>query len=192
MACSPREKRDGSWRFCVEYRRLNNVSKKYVYPLPQIVDTLDTHQGSSFFSSFNLRIGYWQTPLSNDAPNQKQHSACTTPDGLYLFKVMPFGLCNAPATFERVKDTLLKGLTWNICLCNLDDLVVFSVTFDKHIHRLRQVLDCFRAAKLQLNFRKCRFGARQIKVLGHLVSVDGIRPDFVKIQAVAEHPVLRA
>ena len=113
----------------------------------------------------DLRSGYWQIPVASDA---KLKTAFITSGGLYHFNVMPFGLCNAPATFERMMDSLLRGLTWNICLCYLDDVVVFAPTFDEHLHRLRMVLECFRAAGLQLNSKKCTFAAQQIKVLGHL------------------------
>lgn len=116
------KKKDGTWRFCIDYRRLNKITSKDVYPLPRIDDTLDTLQGSSFFSSMDLRSGYWQIPV---ADIDKPKTAFITSAGLYQFNVMPFGLCNAPATFERMMDTVLRGLTWNICLCYLDDIMVF-------------------------------------------------------------------
>src|SRR5690606_3305664 len=116
-------------------------------------------------------------------------TAFITPDGLYEFKVMPFGLTNAPATFERMMDNVLRGLMWNICLCYLDDVLVYSADFPSHLTRLRQVLTAFKKAGLQLNIKKCRFAETSIKVLGHLISADGIRPDPAKIEAVSKFSV---
>ncbi|GFT52166.1 hypothetical protein TNCV_4493861 [Trichonephila clavipes] len=118
-------KKDGSWRFCVDYRKLNSVTKKDVYPLPRIDDTLDCLKGAKFFSSMDLRSGYWQIEI-DEADREK--TAFITPEGLYEFKVMPFGLCNAPATFERMMDNLLRNFKWTMCLCYLDDIIVFSET----------------------------------------------------------------
>uniref|UniRef100_A0A023FPK4 RNA-directed DNA polymerase n=1 Tax=Amblyomma cajennense TaxID=34607 RepID=A0A023FPK4_AMBCJ len=114
------------------------------------------------------------------------------PDGLYQFKVMPFGLCNAPATFERMMDSLLRGFKWTMCLCYLDDVVVFSSTFESHIRRLATILAVFRRTGLQLNSKKCTFGQRQIKVLGHLVDASGVKPDPDKVRAVHEFPTPRS
>lgn len=178
-------KKDGSLRFCVDYRRLNKITRKDVYPLPRIDDALDCLHGAEFFSSLDLRSGYWQVPVAEcDRPK----TAFVTPDGLFEFNVMPFGLCNAPATFERMMDNILRGLKWHICLCYLDDVVVFSPDFETHLARLHQVLSCLTAAGLQLNLKKCRFGARKLTILGHVVSKDGVSPDPEKLRAVANFP----
>ncbi|GFW86612.1 hypothetical protein TNCV_4333961 [Trichonephila clavipes] len=145
-------KKDGSWRFCVDYRKLNSVTKKDVYPLPRIDDTLDCLKGAKFFSSMDLRSGYWQIEI-DEADREK--TAFITPEGLYEFKVMPFGLCNAPATFERMMDNLLRHFKWTMCLCYLDDIIVFSETFEDHLIRLRLVLKCLQEAGLKLNSKKC-------------------------------------
>lgn len=129
------KKKDGSIRFCVDYRRLNKITRKDVYPLPRIDDALDCLQGAEFFSSLDLRSGYWQVPMT-EADRSK--TAFVTPDGLYEFNVMPFGLCNAPATFERMMDSILRGLKWHTCLCYLDDVVVFSRDFSTQLQRLRR------------------------------------------------------
>lgn len=178
-------KKDGSVRFCVDYRALNRITRKDVYPMPRIDDALDCLQGAEFFSSLDLRSGYWQIPM---AEADKEKTAFTTPDGLYEFNVMPFGLCNAPATFERMMDTVLRGLKWKTCLCYLDDVVIFSTTFSQHLERLDEVLTCLSNAGLQLNTKKCRFASKSIKVLGHVVSKDGIRPDPDKTAAVVNFP----
>ncbi|GFS82463.1 hypothetical protein TNCV_4777721 [Trichonephila clavipes] len=145
-------KKDGSWRFCVDYRKLNSVTKKDVYPLPRIDDTLDCLKGAMFFSSMDLRSGYWQVEI-DEADREK--TAFITPEGLYEFKVMPFGLCNAPATFERMIDNFLRHFKWAMCLCYLDDIIVFSETFEDHLIRLRLVLKCLQEAGLKLNSKKC-------------------------------------
>lgn len=178
-------KKDGSVRFCVDYRALNKITRKDVYPMPRIDDALDTLQGAQFFSSLDLRSGYWQIPMDEA---DKEKTAFATPDGLFEFNVMPFGLCNAPATFERMIDNVLRGLKWKTCLCYLDDIVIFSSTFDEHLHRLDVVLTSLANAGLQINTKKCHFASKSIKVLGHVVSSDGIRPDPDKIKAVVNFP----
>ncbi|UYV66872.1 K02A2.6-like, partial [Cordylochernes scorpioides] len=182
-------KKDGSWRFCVDYRRLNKITKKDVYPLPRIDDTLDCLRGARFYSSMDLQSGYWQIDVEE---SDREKTAFITPDGLYEFKVMPFGLCNAPATFERMIDNLLKGLKWAICLCYLDDIIVFSDGFEEHLRRLELVLNCLKKAGLCLNSKKCKFGAKTITVLGHEVSENGIRPDQEKIRAVRDFATPRS
>ncbi|UYV73333.1 K02A2.6-like [Cordylochernes scorpioides] len=159
-------KKDGSLRFCVDYRRLNKITKKDVYPLPRIDDALDTLSGS--------RTG--------------RKTAFITPDGLYEFNVMPFGLCNAPATFERMIDNVLRGLKWDMCLCYLDDIVVYGSTFKEHLTRLYKVLRCIQQAGLCLNYKKCHFASRQITILGHVVNEFGTQPDPEKVKAIVHFP----
>ncbi|UYV61011.1 K02A2.6-like [Cordylochernes scorpioides] len=179
-------KKDGTWRYCVDYRRLNKITKKKdVYPLPRIDDALDSLAGSSYFSTMDLRSGYWQIEVDE---KDREKTAFITPDGLYEFQVMPFGLCNAPATFERIIDSVLGSLKWNMCLCYLDDIVVYAPTFEEHLLRLQLVLSCIQKAGLSLNHKKCLFGSRRIKILGHLVDANGIHPDPDKVEAVSKFP----
>ncbi|GFY14175.1 retrovirus-related Pol polyprotein from transposon 17.6 [Trichonephila clavipes] len=133
----------------------------------------------------DLRSGYWQIEI-DEADREK--TAFITPEGLYEFKVMPFGLCNAPVTFERMMDNLLRHFKWTMCLCYLDDIIVFSETFEDHLIRLRLVLKCLQEAGLKLNLKKCLFAAQEVKILGHLVSSNGVRPDPDKIKAVRNFP----
>ncbi|GFV86131.1 transposon Tf2-9 polyprotein [Trichonephila clavipes] len=133
--------------------------EKDVYPLPRIDDTLDCLKGAKFFSSMDLRSGYWQIEI-DEADREK--TAFITPEGLYEFKVMPFGLCNASATFERMMDNLLRHFKWTMCLCYLDDIIVFSETFEDHLMRLRLVLKCLQEAGLKLNSKKCLFAAQEV------------------------------
>lgn len=179
------KKKDGTLRFCVDYRRLNKITKKDVYPLPRIDDALDHLCHAKYFSSMDLKTGYWQIEVDE---RDREKTAFITPDGLYEFKVMPFGLCTAPATFQRVMDTVLAGLKWHTCLVYLDDVVVFARTFDEHLARLEYVLEAIRTSGLTLKPEKCRFAYEELKFLGHVVNGAGVLPDPAKTSAIANFP----
>ena len=131
------EKKDGSKRFCVDYRRLNDITIKDAYPLPRIDDSLDQLSGAKWFSCLDFNSGYWQVEVEEC---DRAKTAFASKQGLYEFKVMPFGLCNAPATFERLMETVLAGLNWQICLFYLDDIIVIGRTFEDMIENLDKVL----------------------------------------------------
>lgn len=179
-------KKEGTLRFCVDYRRLNAITTRDAYPLPRIEDALSRLQGSRYFSIIDMQAGYWQVGLN---PEDRKKSAFITPYGLFQFKVMPFGLSNAPATFQRMMDVLLAGLKWNSCLVYLDDVVVFSKSINEHIERLEAILLRFRQANLKLKLSKCSFLATSLKVLGYVVSGSGLSPDPAKLSAVQDFPV---
>ena len=147
----------------MDYRKLNAITTRDVYPLPRIEDALSRLEGSRYFSIMDMQSGYWQVEVR---PEDREKLAFITPDGLYQFKVMPFGLSNAPATFQRMMDVLLSGLKWNTCLVYLDDIVVFSKTFSEHLSRLDEVLARIQRANLKLKISKCSFFATSLKVLG--------------------------
>ena len=178
-------KKDGSIRFCVDYRLVNNIMIKDSYPLPRIDDSIAALSGSRWFSTLDLASGYWQVPMD---PQDADKTAFTTPYGLFQFKKMPFGLANAPATFERLMDRVLEGLHWQTCLVYLDDIIVFSQTFDQHIERLREVLKRIRAAKLKLSPQKCQLFQKKVSFLGHIVSDEGVGTNPEKTEAIDKWP----
>nr|CAH0098669.1 unnamed protein product [Daphnia galeata] len=180
------KKPDGTWRFCVDYRKLNSVTTKDVYPLPRIEDALSRMDGSRYFTILDMQSGYWQVAMSEE---DRLKTAFVTADGLYHFKVMPFGLTNAPATFQRMMDVLLAGLKWNSCLVYLDDIVVFSKSIEEHLVRLEAVLKCLLSVNLKLKLKKCSFLATELKVLGYIVSAGGISPNPEKIAAIQNFPI---
>ena len=176
-------KKDGSTRFCIDYRKLNSVTIKDAYPLPRIDESLDALTGAQYFSTLDLASGYWQVGMTEEA---KLKSAFATPSGLYQFKCMPFGLCNAPSTFERLMEQVLSGLQWQICLIYLDDVIIFSRTCLEHIARLDEVLTKLGQAGLKLKPKKCHFFCKEVLYLGHRVSKDGIATDPEKVKAVQD------
>ena len=125
------EKKDGTMRFCVDFRKMNDATIKDAHPLPRIDDTLESLHGAQYFTTLDLKSGCWQVPIKEE---DKEKTAFRTSSGqLYEFNQLPFGLCNAPATFSRLMDRTLAGLAWNICLYYLDDIIVFSSTWAEHL-----------------------------------------------------------
>ena len=183
-------KKDGTIRFCVDYRKLNAVTIKDSYPLPRIDDSLDALAGSTWFSTLDLQSGYWQVEMDRE-DREKTAFVTGTGVGFYQFKVMPFGLCNAPATFERLMERVLSGLQWQTCLLYLDDIVTYGPTFQQAMQRLEEVLIRLKAAGLKLSPKKCHLFQRSVSFLGHIVSDEGIATDRGKIDAVKEWPTPR-
>ena len=175
-------KKDGTTRFCVDYRRLNNNTKKDAFPLPRIDDSLNSLSGQSWFSTLDLASGYWQVRLSEDA---KPKTAFATHSGLFQFAVMPFGLCNAPATFEHLMSQVMCGLHWKRCLVYIDDILVFGHDFESALHSLELVLTRVAEYGLQLKSTKCNLFRTSVPFLGHIVGHAGLECDPNKVSAVA-------
>ena len=182
----PVRKKDGSIRLCVDYRRLNSVSKHDAYPMPRIDDIIDRIGEAKYISALDLTRGYWQVPMSA-ADHHK--TAFTTPMGLFQFTVMPFGLSGAPATFQRMMDQILSGLQFSAAY--LDDLVVFSDTWEEHLKHLRNILERLKSAGLTAKLKKCQFGMAECHYLGHIVGSGVVRPEHDKIRAVRTFQVPR-
>ena len=178
------QKKDGTKRFCVDYRGLNAVTVKDVYPLPRIDDTLDALSMSAIFSKLDFPSGYWQIDVAEE---DKEKTAFAIQGGLFEFNRMPFGLTNAPATFQRAMDVLLTGLAWQICLVYLDDIIIFSKDFDEHLRHLQLVFDRIRDGGFHIKPSKCYFGCESVTYLGHVVSANGIQVDPEKVRAVQEN-----
>lgn len=175
-------KKGGDLRFCVDYRRLNKVTKRDVYPLMNIEDAMASLAGSKLFTSLDLNKGYWQIEVEEE---DKEKTAFVTQDGLYEFNRMPFGLSNAPATFQRTMDVILSGLKWNQCLVYLDDVLIFAPSFHEMINRMERVFSRIRQADMTINPKKCIFACESILYLGHIITPEGSFPDPDKVKAIA-------
>ena len=178
-------KKDGTPRLCVDLRRVNNVTRKDAYPLPNIQECLDSLSGAKWFCSLDLACGFWQVEVDE---RDQDKTAFVTKKGLFQWKVVPFGLCNAPATFERLMEKVLRGLQWQICNLFIDDLVVHGRTFEEMMANLQAVFDRINAAGLRHKPSKCTLCKRKVAFLGHVVSADGVMCDPAKLEAVAEWP----
>ena len=182
-------KKDDSLCFCVDFRQLNAATIKDAHPLPRIDDLLDALHGAKWFSTLDLKSGYWQVPITEQ---DKAKTTFRTSSGqLFEFNQVPFGLCNAPATFSRLMDRVLAGLHWETCLFHLDDIIVFSSTWEEHLARLREVFERLRHAKLKLGAEKCSFAAKEVNYLGHRGTEERLLPDSSLLAAIREIPPLK-
>lgn len=173
------------FRFCVDYRRLNQQTKKNNYPLPNISDLMDSLNGSKVFSSLDLRSGYWQVKLKD---SDREKSAFITHCGLYEFVKMPFGLCNAPAAFAQIMQTALGDALFKHALCYLDDIIVHSKDIESHLIHLQDVFNRLEKAGLKLKASKCQFLCDELAFLGHIVSAKGVHVSPEKVAAIARLP----
>ena len=182
------KKKNGKMRFCVDYRKVNSVTKRDSYPLPRIDEILDSLEGSKWFTSLDLASGYWQVEMD---PKDKEKTAFITTQGLFEFNVMPFGLMNAPGTFQRLMDRVLQEVKGKFVLVYLDDINIYSKTFEEHLEHLNDVFKRLRAAGLKLGQEKCSFCKSKLIFLGHTISSNGVVPDPAKIEKVQNFPIPR-
>ncbi|XP_036346322.1 uncharacterized protein LOC118755602 [Rhagoletis pomonella] len=178
-------KKDGGVRFCVDYRRLNAITTTDTYPLPRMDDLLHAAKATPFMSTIDLKAGYWQIKM---APAAKPKTAFTTPFGIFVFNRMPFGLKNAPATFQRLIDKFRSELPHILILAYLDDIIICSNDFNSHMQNLRQTLSKIKEYGFQLNRGKCVFCREEIKYLGHILTTKGLKVDNEKAHAVLKRP----
>ena len=178
-----KRKKINGWRMCVDYRRLNSLTKFDCFTLPRLDEAFDAFAGATVFSSLDLAMAYYQVPVK---PADVGKTAFITHVGLYEMKKMPFGLCNAPSTYQRLLMSVLQGLIGHICLAYLDDVIVFSKRRDEHVNDLRAVLDRIRDAGLKLKPTKCKLYCEQVLYLGHVISAAGMSPDPAKLRVLAD------
>ena len=176
--------KDGGLRFCIDFRQLNSRTKKDVYPLPRMQETMESMVGTHFFSTMDLKSGFWQVKMANYS---QQYTAFTVGSmGVYEFLRMPYGLCNALVTFPRLMQNCLGELNLTYALIYLDDVIVFSRTEEEHLNRLRVVFARFLELGLKLKPSKYHFLQDKITFLGHEISAEGMKSGMANLKAIAE------
>ena len=180
------EKKGGTSRLCVDYRDLNAVTRDDKYPLPLINDMVESFRTANWFTTLDLASGYWQVEMKED---DKEKTAFITKQGLYEFNVMPFGLKNAPGTFQRLMNQVLRKYLNKFVAVYIDDIIIYSKTFEEHLDHVEQVFQALLVANLRIKLKKSKFCFPNIPFLGHIVGRDGIQPDSENIEKVKNYPV---
>lgn len=180
------KKKDGSWRFCVDYRHLNAITVKNKYPLPIIDELLDELAGAQWFTKLDLRAGYHQIGMHIE---DEHKTAFQTHHGHFEFRVIPFGLTSAPATFQSVMNNILSSLLRKCVLVFVDDILIYSRTLEEHLVHLQTVFQILHKHQLKVKKSKCSFAQQKLAYLGHIISPNGVSTDSDKIAVVQSWPV---
>ncbi|KAF9761100.1 Retrovirus-related Pol polyprotein from transposon [Nosema granulosis] len=184
----PVTKKDGSLRMCIDFRPLNKITIKDRYPIPRIDEILDLLSGATIFTTLDATSGYYQLLMADE---DKEKTAFSWKGGHYEFNRMPFGLCNAPATFQRAMDYVLREERGMFVIPYLDDIIIYSKDLETHVIHVRQVLHKLREAGIILNIKKCKFAMREVKILGNVVAEGIIKPDPEKVECIKSYPLPR-
>lgn len=174
------------YRMVVDYRRLNDKTIDDRYPLPNITEILDKLGKCQYFTTLDLASGFHQIQMNEE---DKCKTAFSTPRGLYEYNRLPFGLKGAPPTFQRVMDNILRGVQNEKCIVYMDDIIIYSVSLQEHVERLRAVFDCLRTANFKIQMDKSEFLRKEVAFLGHVVTPEGVLPNPAKIEAVIKYPI---
>jgi hypothetical protein len=180
------QKKDGSWRFYVDYKRLNSIIAKNKFPMPLIEEILDELTGARFFTKLDFRLGFHQVRMSRE---DEFKTMFKTHHGHYQFKVMPFGLTNAPTTFQCIMNSILEALLKKCVIVFMDDILVYNTSLQEHVDYLRQVLTLLRSYKFFVKRSKCAFAQTELEYLGHIISAEGVATDPKKTQVILQWPV---
>ena len=175
------KKPNNDLRICLNYRKLNAVTNRPTYHIPDAGHIFDSLSGAKFFSTLDLSNAYYQCEIKEE---HKKYTAFNTRKGKYEFNRMPFGLCGAPFSFQKLMSVVLKDENWKSCVIYLDDVLIFSKTFEQHLEDVDNVLEKIRKAGLKLSPKKCHFFKDEVKFLGHVVSKEGLQTDPAKIEKI--------
>ena len=177
------KKKDGAWRTVIDYRKINEVTLKEPHPIPRTDESLEALGEANFFTTLDFTSGYWQLPIREE---DKQKTAYSTISGRWEYNVLPMGITNAPAAFQRSMEIVMAGITWKFCIVYIDDIIIYSKTFEEHLQHLQLVFERLRQYKLHAKPVKCKFAKHKVEYLGHVVGRGEMRPTENNIRKVSE------